>query len=59
MTNILVFLSSLLQRIFESGSLTMGAIGFDGAWESSCGMCRIRVTCWIILETTQMPTTAT
>ena len=30
-TNILVSLSSLLQRIFESGSLTMGAIGFDGA----------------------------
>ena len=29
--NILVSLSSLLQRIFELGSLTMGAIGFDGA----------------------------
>ena len=29
-TNILVSLSSLLQRIFELGSLTMGAIGFDG-----------------------------
>ena len=30
-TKILISLSSLLQRIFESGSLTMGAIGFDGA----------------------------
>ena len=30
-TNILVSLSSLLQRIFKLGSLTMGAIGFDGA----------------------------
>ena len=29
--NILVSLSSLLQRIFKLGSLTMGAIGFDGA----------------------------
>ena len=29
-TNILVF-SSLLQRIFKLGSLTMGAIGFDEA----------------------------
>ena len=30
-TNILVSLSSLLQRIFKLGLLTMGAIGFDGA----------------------------
>ena len=30
-TNILVSLSSLLQRKFKLGSLTMGAIGFDGA----------------------------
>ena len=30
-TNILVSLSSLIQRIFKLGSLTMGAIGFDGA----------------------------
>ncbi len=30
-TYILVSLSYLLQRIFQSGSLTMGAIGFDGA----------------------------
>ena len=30
-TNILVSLSSLLQRIFKLGFLTMGAIGFDGA----------------------------
>ena len=30
-TNILIFFSSLLQRIFKLGSLTMGAIGFDGA----------------------------
>jgi len=30
-TNILGSLSSLLQRIFKLGSLTMGAIGFDGA----------------------------
>ena len=30
-TYILVFLSSLLQRIFQSCSLIMGAIGFDGA----------------------------
>ena len=30
-TNILVSLSSFLQRIFKLGSLTMGAIGFDGA----------------------------
>ena len=30
-TNILVSLSSLLQRIFKLGSLTMGAIGFDRA----------------------------
>ncbi len=30
-TNILVSLSSLLQRIFQLGSLTMGAIGFDEA----------------------------
>ena len=30
-TNILVSFSSLLQRIFKLGLLTMGAIGFDGA----------------------------